>query len=356
MSVVRGLGLSTPLGRTARATVAAMAAGIVRYELVEAVTDLAGEPARASRRTNLDGEDALARALVFAREALREAISGLPANTVSTLPVYLAAPREAASAEAQHELMRGLERELPPHVALRWVLNSISTGGREAGGVALAAAVRALQAAPVVLVGGLDCLSAGGVLEQLARANLVLGDSNPDGRLGGEGAAFLLLARGDAVRAGPALGVVHALASARDPRPFAGELANAGEGLTAVFSQLRQSWPTRVDQVVMAQSHERFWGGELSMAYLRNVELMPEPMVKRELARDLGDCGAATLLMGIVWSLIDFDPRPTFVRDTPLRRSAVVYACSDEGQIVGVLVHAQEMRRGATLPTPRRPS
>ncbi|HEX5657154.1 MAG TPA: hypothetical protein VFX59_08155, partial [Polyangiales bacterium] len=172
------------------------------------------------------------------------------------------------------------------------------------GGVALAAAARALQTAPVVLVGGLDCLSAGGVLEQLARANMVLGDSNPDGRLGGEGAAFLLLARSDAVRAGPALGVLHA----RDPRPFAGELANAGEGLTAVFSQLRQSWLTRVDQVVMAQSHERFWGGELSMAYLRNVEPMPEPMVKRELARDLGDCGAAALFMGIVWSLIDFDP------------------------------------------------
>lgn len=341
MTAIYGVGLSCPLGRTARSAVAAIAAGISRFQLLESVLDATGEAARASRMASLSEEQALGRALFFARDALRDAIAELDPVTVYDIPVYVAAASMLTEAE-RAQLRDALSAAAPPHVSLRWVLNSISLGGRAAGGAALAAGIAALKSAPLVLVGGLDSQSADSRLAMLASNNMLLCDGNPDGRIPGEGAAFVLLGRAKVLGRAAPLGIITALAGALERRPFAHPQPSQAAGLSEVFAALRKTRSSRVDRVVLAQSNERFWGTELSLAYLRNVELMPEPMVTRHLAFALGDCGAAAFLMGMAWSVVDFHTRSAFARPHTSLRSALVYASSDDGAVTGALLEAPQ--------------
>jgi 3-oxoacyl-[acyl-carrier-protein] synthase-1 len=341
VTAIYGLGLSCPLGRTARSAVAAITAGLCRFQLIDSVLDSAGEAARASRMPSLSEEQPLERALFFARDALREALAGVQALGPCEMPIYIATGGATQEAE-RARLREALSDAAPPTVTLRWVLNSISLGGRAAGGAALTAGIAALKNAPLVLVGGLDSQSADSTLAMLSANNMLLGDSNPDGRIPGEGAAFVLLGRPRVLRVAAPLAFVTAIASAVDPRPFSHPAPNQAAGLSEVFAALRKTRTTRVDRVVLAQSNERFWGTELSLAYLRNVELMPEPMVTRQLAFALGDCRAAAFPMGIAWTVVDFHTRSAFARPhTPLR-SALVYACSDDGAVTGALLEAPQ--------------
>jgi 3-oxoacyl-[acyl-carrier-protein] synthase-1 len=88
---------------------------------------------------------------------------------------------------------------------------------------------------------------------------------------------------------------------------------------------------------VAAQSTERFWATELSTAYLRNIELMPEPMRVRHLANVLGDCGAAAFPLGMAWALSDFDD---YRHGRDGARSALVVSSSDGGIVGGGLLLA----------------
>lgn len=288
---------------------------------------------------SLAEEMPLGRGLFFARDALKDAVSELDPLGTFDIPVFVAAASSLTD-EERVQLRDALSDAAPSHVNLRWVLNSVAHGGRAAGGAALAAGIAALKSAPLVLVGGLDSQSADSTLAVLSANNMLLGASNPDGRIPGEGAAFVLLGRPRALPGAAPLGFISAVASALDPRPFAQPAPNQAAGLTEVFAALRKTHPVRVDRVVLAQSNERFWGTELSLAYLRNVELMPEPMVTRHLAFALGDCGAAAFVMALAWTVVDFHTRSAFARPhTPLR-SALVYASSDDGPVTGALLEA----------------
>ncbi|MCY1004682.1 hypothetical protein OV079_03670 [Nannocystis pusilla] len=341
---VLGLGVGCPLGLTARAAFAAVEAGLRRFVEIDGVLDLAGEPARGCRLQSLAGEDPFERALWFARRAAAQALRPVAGGVAAPVPVFVAVPAAAHEAGRSRRLKEVLAEVAPPAAELRWLI----AVGRASGAVALAAALDELgEGAPRVLVGGLDCQVAGEALRELSRHNRLLGRRNCDGRLPGEGAAFLLLGRAGERTGGPALGVVEAVACAEEPAPFVGEPASRAAGLTEVLSELRERWPQRVDEVVAAQSNERFFATELSTAYLRNVELMPEPMRVRALADALGDCGAAAFPLGLAWALDDFDLR---ARWRGSLASAVVLSSSDAGTVGGALVTAaagesREVRR-----------
>jgi hypothetical protein len=125
------------------------------------------------------------------------------------------------------------------------------------------------------------------------------------------------------------------VARARDSKPFDGAAPASAAGLTEVFASLRARWDGRVGEVVAAQSTERFWATELSTAYLRNIELMPEPMRVRHLANVLGDCGAAAFTLGVSWALSDFDDDR---HGREGARSALVVSSSDAGLVGAALL------------------
>lgn len=329
-AVIYGVGLSCPLGRHMRAAFAAAEAGIRRFVEVADIADPAGEPARACRLASLVEDDPFTRALWFARDAVAAALAPMGTSRAGAVPVFVSGPAAALGGDGRRALVAALQGAAPPRVELTWATDSIVSDGRGGGVTALAAGLVALDDAPLVLVGGLDSLAAGEPLRALADANLLLGQRNCDGRLPGEGAAFVLLGRAGALASGEALARVEALARADEPRPFVHARASQGEGLSRVFAALRACRGTRVDEVVMAQGTERYWGTELARAYLRNIELMPEPMRTRQLAQIVGDCGAAAFSAALAWAVGDLLARRV--------TSAVVYASADHGPVGGVVM------------------
>lgn len=331
---VYGTGACSPIGLTAPTSFAALNAGIRRFVELEGVLDAAGQPARGSRLTGLELEDPLMRATWFARRAIREALRPVEQPLGTSIPLIVAAPALGSPAAAE-SLMSTLAEAAPAHVSLGWGPASIVMQGRAGGVKALGSAIVALRSSALVLVGGLDSLVAGAALDRLVSANRLLGTHNCDGRLPGEGAAFVLLGRHRALGLAPERGIIVATTHALDPTPFTSQAPSQARGLTQVFATLRSAWPARVDQLVSAQSNERHWANELSVAYLRNVELMPEPMRVRELSAILGDCGAAAFPLGLALALDDLSPRRWRRSDVS---STLVFSSSDSGLVGGAVV------------------
>jgi 3-oxoacyl-[acyl-carrier-protein] synthase-1 len=335
-AVVYGVGVACPLGLTAPAAFAAANAGVRLFAEIDGVVDEAGQPARGCRHAELQTDEAFERAVWFARRAATEALLPIAELSDVRVPVFAAVSGLNGNENSANLLAAELRSAAPPGVRLEWVRGGFFDEGRAGGTAAVHAAMRALDSAPLALAGGLDCQVAGETIRDLSRRNLLLGLRNCDGRLPGEGAAFVLLGRSGA-RGLEQLGALHAVARARDPKPFDGAAPASAAGLTEVFASLRARWDGRVGEVVAAQSTERFWATELSTAYLRNIELMPEPMRVRHLANVLGDCGAAAFPLGMAWALSDFDD---YRHGRDGARSALVVSSSDGGIVGGGLLSA----------------
>jgi len=336
-AIVYGAGAACPLGLTPPTIFAAVNAGIRRFIEIESVMDAAGKPAHGCRLSSLEIEDPFERATWFARHAIADALRPLTTRPGVAIPIFVAGPTGSRAAPRSESLGRVLREATPEHLELSWGPDSIIAEGRAGGAAALEAAFVALGSVPFVLIGGIDCQVAGSALHDLAQRNRLLGNRNCDGRLPGEGAAFVLLGRRGMLPADAGLGLIHTVVRSRDPRPFDGELANQALGLSDVFARLRLNWSSRVDEIVAAQSTERYWGTELATAYLRNAELMPEPMLVRQLGNALGDCGAAAFPLGLTWALDDLAPRAW--RECSAR-SALVYSSSDAGFVGAALISA----------------
>jgi 3-oxoacyl-[acyl-carrier-protein] synthase-1 len=145
-----------------------------------------------------------------------------------------------------------------------------------------------------VLIGAVDSLCSRDVLMSLDAGGRLLRPAK-HGTVPGEGAAFLLLERAAPRRmAGtPTLGRIVRASTSLEPRHFLQDAPNTGQALSAVFRQLRSRWEQRADIFYTCETGEPFWVAELSMAYLRNVPLMPEPFVRTSASASFGDLGAA---------------------------------------------------------------
>lgn len=168
--------------------------------------------------------------------------------------------------------------------------------GRSAFFFAVEHAVSLLTACEcdAVLIGAVDSLCSPDVLMRLDNEGRLLRPAR-HGTIPGEGAAFVLLERTRPRRASetPVLGRILRVSTAREPRHFLQDAPNTGQALSAVFRQLRSRWAQRADILCTCETGEPFWVAELSMAYLRNVPLMPEPFVRTIAAASFGDLGAA---------------------------------------------------------------
>lgn len=341
LACIGAAGLACPLGTRRRAVAAAVRAGIQRYLESDEVSDGAGEPVRACRLEALEQGDRLERALWFTREALAglgEEWHALGGSFPEPVPAFIVGPDPSVGPVPSTSLLqRRLADHLPEGLSLRLGPTSMVEGGRAGLFAAFERALAVLGGGrePMVLVGGLDCLTAAAVLQELADRNRVLGKLNGDGLLPGEGAGFVLLAspRHLSPRRAPAL--LWSLASARDPHPFDGPEPGRGDGLTRVFRELAAARPGRVDEVFAAQTSEGFWGRDFNYAYLRNPALMPEPLALTLVGADLGDMGSAAGAAALVLTLESFEP-PVFPR--PTRTHALVYGAADTGLVGGCII------------------
>src|SRR5262249_46025387 len=132
-------------------------------------------------------------------------------------------------------------------------------------------------------------------LRILAQRNRTLGTRNRDGIIPGEGAGFALLLREGSAARGSALQIL-GVALGAEKNHFCQDRPNLAEGLTQVFRLLRtqRDLGSRITSAVLScQTGESFWADEFAKAYLRNLELMPEPLVIHVVASSVGDVGAA---------------------------------------------------------------
>jgi len=340
---VVGLGLCTPIGTSTHMTLASLRAGLVRFAQTEVLDDV-GEPVRASRLSLLD--DSLSRTqrmVALARQALagvRQLLDTLPQGRI---PLYLGLPEAGLGARVEQEaLVAALRAETEGRLDVVRVHES----GRAALFEALASAQEDLhsgRAGALALVGAVDSLADVASLEAIAEARLHLGPDTRDGRIPGEAAGFVALARPGALKylKLEATGVLLGTALAVEPKPFAQRVPSEANGLTAVLQALQRDAVTgarRVDAVLACQPGDSFWGTEFSRAYLRNASLMPEPLRVHVAGEGLGDSGAGAgpVMLGVALHRARWRQ--------PIARRTLVYGSADSGRIGACVV---EMIRSA---------
>jgi 3-oxoacyl-[acyl-carrier-protein] synthase I len=341
---VAGMGLACPVGLRSRPALAAMDAGITRFVERDDVTHADGS-VKASMLGLLDPQQSRAERITWlARHALDEALAGLghvagPLPCLLALPARDVGPRIDAGAlqRAFADAHTGTGARVQVVVASQRPLEDGRAGVFQALEAALA--LLALGREPLVLVGGVDSLVDPATLAALAARNRLLGRTNFDGIIPGEGAAFVLLGHPSAVARQHTLALVRGNAVAREPRPFsaAEPIVSTSAGLTSVFRTLLAAVGERVDEVFAATTGEGYFGREFAHAYLRNAALMPEPLRHTPLSSALGDAGAAAGAIALVQAIARLGPHGPGNRAGP-GRLCLAYGSSDGGLVGGCVV------------------
>lgn len=211
--------------------------------------------------------------------------------------------------------------------------------GRAGGLSALGQAVELVTtgAVPVMLAGGVDSYRDLYVLGTLDMEGRVKSSSNLDGFIPGEGAAILLIARGEAVtRFGmQPLAVLSEVKESFESGHYYSREPYRGDGLALA---LRQVWeggqlPAPVPEVWSSMNGESHWGKEWGVAFLRNRPMFLEEHGMQHPADCFGDLGAASGPTLVALSALGM--RGGY-RGSP----SVVYASSDHGGRAATVVQA----------------
>lgn len=325
-----GYGACTALGYSQEATLAAMGAGVDAF----ATTSVPGTAERtritgAHPHLAADGEraDRLSWLLSRAIDDFRgwaERLADRP------LPVVAALPRDL-SAEERRALHALLASEPLFRPTSRWAI----AFGRAAGFAALDAGRRLMEAGESALcaVVAVDSLCSSASVDALQGSGRLLGPGT-EGTLPGEAAVVALLcAQRHRLATEPTAMQVERIALHRAAVPFTERAAADGDALAELFGKLRRQGTARVEGIVAAHSGEGAMGRSFSTAYLRETELMPEPLEVELIADKLGDLGAASCLIGCAYAAYlagrDSSGRPA---------RQLVYAESDSGELGAVVL------------------
>jgi 3-oxoacyl-[acyl-carrier-protein] synthase I len=207
--------------------------------------------------------------------------------------------------------------------------------GRASTFAALAGASELLErgAHKFIVVGGIDSLCAPDTVQRLVDAERVLGP-HTEGTIPGEAAVFALLAKADDPAADPATSVLlEAVTQHRALVPFTHMDRVSGDALAAAFRSFRERGSHRVERVIAAHSGEGYFGHSFAHAYLREVDVMPEPLEVELIADCVGDVGAAAGTLGLAFGMYRMvtDPRSA-------RGRALVYSESDTGELGAAII------------------
>jgi 3-oxoacyl-[acyl-carrier-protein] synthase-1 len=324
VSVV-GFAACTSLGYSLESTLAAMGAGLNNFSNT-AVANEVGQPAVAASLIELDVPRAARLAALFTH-GLRDLEHLLPRDRLTKMPVLIGVASDL-TAEEMETMRRAVQKEdLARETA--WY-----PYGRASTFAALAAAkdliVRGSH--PLVLVAGVDSLCASATVSSLVQAGRVLSPLT-EGTIPGEAAVFALLARTADSIVEPSMAVVlEGVAVTRAPIAFTQARSISADGLASAFRTFRHLGATRVHRIVAAHSGEGYFGRSFGQAYLREIELMPEPLTVEGIADRVGDVGAAAGLLGMAFGLY------LMVHDERPGSRTLVYSESDTGEVGAAII------------------
>ena len=375
---VVAVGACSPAGLCARVIQREAACGTMPFSLA-GITDQADEPVRAALVTALpEGAARTERLQALAATAMAECLRRATklGECPRRLPTILALPdveragtaSPGATFDANAVLATLQETAGQSHTELTYPRGAFLPAGRAGFFEALAAAWSlVVSQGGAVLIGAVDSHCDWASLRCAVENNRVMGSNNPDGVIPGEGAAFVLVSRrssepGSGLRpasASPRPRLV-AFASGQEPRPFSTHSAVSAAGLTAVFSSIRNALPprpdgsVRVDYLVSCQTGESYWDKEFSFAYLRNGELLPEPLRLHLAAKAHGDAGVAAGGLQLVQALYlcerhgceDDQPGPSTPSPPP---PAPIYGCADTGAVGACVLEATAAEAASTV-------
>lgn len=301
------LGASTPVGRGAWASAAAVRAGLSGFAQHPFMIDTAGEPMRAAIAPWLDiGLTGVPRLEALLLPAIDEALTALkgPPAAASRWALALALPSQRPG--------------LPPKLADELLARLTQRNAQVIGGAAAfpnghAAGLYGLQAACRKLrQGALDgCVVAGvdswlepETLEWLEANDQLHGAgplNNAWGFIPGEGAAALLLVResiADALNLQP-LATVLSVGVATEPKRIKTETVCIGEGLTEAFRAALAALPagTKVTDIYCDMNGEPYRADEFGFTALRTKEHFESASEFTAPADCWGDVGAAGSLL-----------------------------------------------------------
>ncbi len=278
---VVGLGASTPVGRDAWSSAAAVRAGISGFGQHPYMIDTAGEPMRVARAPWLDIDlTGVARYEALLFPALDQVFAALP-NDAGSLHIALAlglpSPRPGLPADLQSALVNSIGGRYGQTLT---VLGAFPHG-HAAGLLALDAAVNKLTqgALDACVVAGVDSYLAPETLEWLEGCDQYHGAgplNNAWGFLPGEAAGALLLARGAVVermRLTP-LACILGVGTAFESKRIKTETVCIGEGLTQAFRAALATLPSgsKVTDVYCDMNGEPYRADEYGFTVLRTKE------------------------------------------------------------------------------------
>ena len=321
-----GFGGCTSLGYSLGPTLAAMGAGLSNFT----DTGLKNPFGTAVMAASLLDRDAPRgeRLRDLARVALVDLERLLQSAGVRQAPLLLGV---ASDLDDQEEA--ALRRELGGSAAIQADIALYPHGGERIFRLAGALVLLERGAHRFVVVGGIDSLCGPHTVHRLVQFGRVLGP-HTEGTIPGEGAVFALLARtGDpAIEVASAVSL-EAVVQHRSSVPFTERDRVSGDDLATVFRALRDRGSQRVERVIAAHSGEGYFGHSFAHAYLREVEVMPEPLELELIADCVGDVGAAAGALGLAFARYRMATQPRSPRER-----ALVYSESDAGLLGAAII------------------
>jgi len=343
---VASLGASTPVGRDAWSTAAAVRAGISGFAEHPYMIDTVGEPMRVAIAPWLDlGCEGVERFEALLLPAVEQALAPVVPLTGSPVRVALAlglpAPRPGLAVELKERLCQAVTERF----SRRFEAMAVFEVGHAAGTEAMHAAGRKLATGEIdaCVVAGVESYLAPETLEWLEQQDQLHGAgplNNAWGFIPGEGAgAALLVNRAVLGRIGtPPLARVLSTGRGVEPNRIKTETVCTGQGLTTAFREGLSGLPAgaQVTDVFCDMNGEPYRADEFGFATLRTKEAFVSASDFIAPADCWGDVSAASAPLGLV--LATAAGRKRYANG----RYAFLWASSESGERGGTLLELPE--------------
>jgi 3-oxoacyl-[acyl-carrier-protein] synthase-1 len=309
---VVAVGASTPVGRDALSSAAAVRAGVSGFLEHPYLIDTVGEPMRVAMAPWLDiGCEGVDRFEMLLIPAVAQVMDSMPAVNGVRLALALGLPgaRPGLPEDLERRLREAVLRQFPG----RFVAVAAFASGHAAGFYALQAAVNKIANGSFdgCVIAGVESYLSAETLEWLEASDQFHGAgplNNAWGFVPGEAAGAVLVMSDTAVtRLGVRpLGRVQSVGTGLEPNRIKTQTVCIGEGLTAAFRAALAGLPTgaRVTDVVCDMNGEPYRADEFGFATLRTKESFASASGFLAPAEVWGDVSAASAPLGVGLSVL----------------------------------------------------
>jgi 3-oxoacyl-[acyl-carrier-protein] synthase-1 len=311
---VVSLGASTPVGRDAVSSAAAVRAGVSGFTTHPYMIDTAGEPMRAAIAPWLDldcqGQERL-EALLF--PAMEQALQPLDAARDADVRVAPAIGLPSARPGLPSDLGASLRTRVAARYPRRFVAQAVLENGHAAAILGLHASMRKMADGDfdACLVAGVESYLAPETLEWLEGNDQLHGAgplNNAWGFVPGEGAgaALIVAARALTQLQLEPLGRVLSVGRGFEPNRIKTQTVCVGEGLTVAFREALAALPPggKVTDVYCDMNGEPYRADEFGFAAIRTKEGFASASDFVAPADCWGDVSAASAPLGLVLSVL----------------------------------------------------